>query len=142
MHCELQQWSLPGALCGSEYLETHTVRVPVVVRTGVRITSQECGAYFTYRDDAGWAAVYTELATSTDIIIDDEYNSVCRIRTREFSVRRCRYRVRCHHKNTLPRAYIYTPFTSDALRLVNVNELFRFNSATQIGSIYLYEVVL
>ncbi len=123
-------------------LETHAVRVPVIVRTRVRVASEESWPYLPDRDHTGWASVHTELTTGAHVIVDDEDHRICRIRTRTFSTRRCRDSIWSHHVDALPWADIDTPFTSDALRLIDVDELFRLHSTAEVIGVYFYEVIL
>lgn len=127
---------------GAKMSEAHTVRVPVIVGTGVRITCRRGRSYFADRDDTGWTAVHAELTACADIIIDDEHHRIGRVCSWKLSPRCGRDGRRSDHVDALPWANIYASLAGDALRLVDVNELLGFNRFGEIRSIYFYEVVL
>lgn len=70
------------------WLKTHTVGVAVVVGSGVRISGRRSGADFTDSDDTGGTAVDAELTASADVVVDDEYHRICRVRPGFFSAGR------------------------------------------------------
>jgi hypothetical protein len=87
------------------------------------VTIGRCSTDLSKDDDTSWAPVDAKRATGTNIIVDKEHRVVTGVFTRKFGANGLIDRGSADQVDALPRANIDASFASNALGLVNMDEL-------------------
>ena len=102
----------------------------VVPLMGIAVAGSH--ASLTHDDHARWAPVDAEPAAGADILVNDEDDVVAGVGPGQLGINGVADRVRRQHVNALPRTDIDAALTHDALGLVDVKKLLRFDRLGQL----------
>ena len=100
-------------------------------RALVGVTIGRRGADLSKDDDTSWAPVDAKRAPGADIVVDEEHGMVTRVFSGEFRADRFVDRGGADQMDALPRADIDAALASNALGLVDMDELLGLNRLRQ-----------
>ncbi len=104
----------------------------MLVVAHVLVAVARCDAGLAHDDDAGRATVDAQTTTGTYVFVDHENHVIVGVGAGGDHVRRILDGAGRQHVNALPRADVDAAFAHDALGLIDVKELLRFDALVEI----------